>query len=212
MGTLLNRRRYMGNSGGELPAGYRLCEYIQSNGRNYINTGILPDNTIEYDVTFSTDNKIDSTGYGCIFGCRKSSGNNDFQVTTYTANSRFTKGTVRFGNNSQDNVRSAGIVLNTKLTASLHGLVYTCNDSTLNLDTYNWNDARNIYLFGLNNNNSFAQSGNGCIIYSAKFKLSGDLVRDYIPVQRISDDKYGLYDMVNNTFNISPNGIDFSGG
>ena len=202
----------MGNSGGELPAGYRLCEYIQSDGRNYINTGILPDNTIEYDVTFSTNNKIDSNGYGCIFGCRYGSGNNDFQVTTYTANARVNKGTVRFGGNSQDNVRSAGIVLNTKLTASLHGLVYTCNDSTLNLDTYNWNNTRNIYLFGLNNNNSFAQSGQGCIIYSAKFKLSGNLVRDYIPVQRISDDKYGFYDMVNKTFNISPNSIDFSGG
>ena len=194
-----------------LPTEYRLCEYIQSNGRNYINTGILPDNTIEYDVTFSTTNTIGPSGFGCIFGSRYSSGNNDFQVTTYKERYASTKGTVRFGGNSQDSVRSAGIVLDTKLTASLHGLAYTCNDSTINLDTYNWDNPRTIYLFGLNNNNIFTQSGNGCIIYSSKFKLSGNLVRDYIPVQRISDDKYGFYDMVNKTFNLSPNGIDFGG-
>ena len=37
------------------------------------------------------------------------------------------------------------------------------------------------------------------------------LVRDYVPVYDTVTQKYGLYDKVNSTFNISPNNIDFTG-
>jgi hypothetical protein len=58
------------------------------------------------------------------------------------------------------------------------------------------------------NNNSTAIDLN----YSTSYKLywckiyeSDVLVRDYVPVKRISDNKYGIYDQVNNTFTSATN-------
>ena len=47
-------------------------------------------------------------------------------------------------------------------------------------------------------------------IYSAKLYDNGVLVRDYIPVKRKSDNKCGLYDMVNNTFVSSATSTELS--
>lgn len=47
-------------------------------------------------------------------------------------------------------------------------------------------------------------------LYSAKLYDNGVLVRDYIPVKRKSDNKCGLYDMMNNTFVSSATSTDFS--
>ena len=42
-------------------------------------------------------------------------------------------------------------------------------------------------------------------LYWCKIYESGLLVRDYVPVKRISDNKYGVYDQVNNTFTKATN-------
>ena len=52
MGTLLNRRRYMGG-GSSLPYDAEI-EYLQSSGTQYIDTGIYPDQDTGVGIKFST--------------------------------------------------------------------------------------------------------------------------------------------------------------
>ena len=47
--------------------------------------------------------------------------------------------------------------------------------------------------------------------YYVKIWDGETLVRHYVPVKRLSDDKYGFYDMVNGTFNPSIGSSDFTG-
>lgn len=49
-------------------------------------------------------------------------------------------------------------------------------------------------------------------IYSFKVTKNDTLVRDLVPCKRDSDDKYGMYDIVNDAFYLSPNNVNFSGG
>lgn len=49
-------------------------------------------------------------------------------------------------------------------------------------------------------------------IYSVKlYNSSNTLIRDYVPKYQYSTKKYGLYDIVNDTLNFSPNGTAFNG-
>lgn len=48
--------------------------------------------------------------------------------------------------------------------------------------------------------------------YWFQIKKQGELVRNYIPCYRISDNKAGFYDIINNTFNISEGAEDFISG
>ena len=49
-------------------------------------------------------------------------------------------------------------------------------------------------------------------IYYLQIEKNGSLVRDYVPVFDTITNKYGLYDKVNLTFSVSPNGNNFIGG
>ena len=49
-------------------------------------------------------------------------------------------------------------------------------------------------------------------IYSSTIVKNGITVRDFVPAKRDSDDKYGMYDIVNDVFYLSPNNVNFSGG
>jgi len=49
-------------------------------------------------------------------------------------------------------------------------------------------------------------------IYSLTVVKNGDTVRDLVPAKRDSDNKYGMYDLVTDTFYLSPNGNNFIGG
>ena len=47
------------------------------------------------------------------------------------------------------------------------------------------------------------------ILYSFRGYQNGELVQDYVPAKRKADGKVGVYDIVNNEFITSPNGVDF---
>ena len=48
--------------------------------------------------------------------------------------------------------------------------------------------------------------------YYCKIRMNDILVRDLVPAKRDSDNKYGMYDIVNDVFYGSPNNINFVGG
>ena len=48
---------------GELPAGYKRCKFLKKSGTAYIDTGIIPDKSMDYDVVFD----IESIYYGTCY-------------------------------------------------------------------------------------------------------------------------------------------------
>ena len=180
-----------------LPSGYTRLEYIESTGRQYIDTGIVTQNGIGFDVTFLTNSPITGiTGFGAILGGRVASGNNDFQITTYTLTDS-AMGTIRNGPSTP--VISAKISRNTKLHISLINDVITYDDgTTAPVSSYEYTQGKNIYLFGLNDNGSFTQSGAGCRIYNAKLLVGSNVVFDGIPAKQGTT--VGMYDLVSGQF------------
>jgi hypothetical protein len=63
-------------------------------------------------------------------------------------------------------------------------------------------------------NNTIISTAKNCILakyYYFKIYDGDTLVRDYIPAKDNTTGKYGLYDLVNNTFSTSAGSVEFTG-
>lgn len=70
-----------------------------------------------------------------------------------------------------------------------------------------------LYIFEGNRGNGQLSGYPGLFkCYGVVISDSGIAVRNYIPVKRNSDNKAGLYDLVNNQFYVSPNNVNFVAG
>lgn len=191
-----------------LPKEYQEVEYVESTGTQYIQTDVIPSNDLGFDCTFYTKSYVIGGGsYGCIFGGRKSSGNNDYQLTTY-ANAN--DGSHRYGSSM---VANAGITRLQKCTASRRYLEFTnCKGLKVQLTAYNWDTTIPIALFLLSNSGTPIQGGYGCRIYVMKFYDGDNLIRDYIPCVRKSDNVVGMFEYVTGQFLTTPVGTLTAGG
>jgi len=191
------------SGGGRLPQGYTEVEYIrQNNNYNaYINTGVIPYGTIgnSFEVTakmkayyrntscdtFLSCESINSPYFG--FGYRfKCAGGNEYQI---------------FG---ADGATAATVTNNSDGT-----FTYACSRENVTT-TY----PMPISLFCSFNNSSYTTPYrfSDIEVYSMTISVNNELVRDFVPAKRDSDSKYGMYDLVTDTFYLSPNGVDFIGG
>ena len=59
---MMLRRRAM-YRGEELPAGYKRCKFLKKSNTAYIDTGIIPDKSMDYDVVFD----VESTYQGVLY-------------------------------------------------------------------------------------------------------------------------------------------------
>lgn len=103
------------------------------------------------------------------------------------------------------NLTAAGIltIFNTDDT------VFSSYDATENTDT-SVTSSTPIKLFG--RYRSVEYINNGTYVYDVKIWKNDVLIRHYLPVKRLSDNTYGLYDNVNNTFHKNEvSGYSFSG-
>ena len=189
MGTLLNRRRYMGG-GSSLPYDAEV-EYIQTDGKAFIDTGIKTSSNLTFDINIYIPS-YSGQGFWC-FGGRTyaTSGQmaffnnavNNLKDWRYNNNSRNLNGMLSQGNHNFNNTTSRNTLVidgSTSLTAT-NSTFYT---------NYNF------YLLTLNVNGTpaIANIANGARILPSKIYLSGVLVRDYIAVRK---DGIGyLYDKV----------------
>ena len=189
MGTLLNRRRYMGG-GSALPYDAEV-EYIQTDGKAFIDTGIKTSSNLTFDLNLY----IPSHGTQSVwmFGSRVSASSGQM---AYLNDPSFNKKDWRYHNRSI----TSGTILspgnyNFKNTASVNEL--KINDTiTLSAPSATFTSNCNFYLLTLNvgGTPAITNIGNGAKIMPSKIYLSGVLVRDYIAVRK---DGIGyLYDKV----------------
>ena len=192
------------NKNRKVPEEYRQVEYIQSNGNQYIDTGVylLEEDKNEIEMEFTIIHTTwRNSNYPVIFGTRSSNHNPDQMVIMreqdrsffrvecgnyinygnifpYTSGEKYTikwsNGHLKFNNNIYK------IDCSTKTTSAYPLALFTLNDGG-NYKAYN------------------SHTGTKKIYY-AKIKINNTLVRDFVPVYRKSDNVAGLYDTVNNVF------------
>lgn len=191
------------DEGGEiLPSAYKRVEYIESTGTQWIDTGIIPNETTEFELMVYSNNEFNtSSGFRNIFGSNNSSNGNmlSYQLSTYGTYSASTGGG-QFQNN-KTKVSGLGMSKQTIMIISYHNKVfYGGNNITKNVNAAAYTGATSIYLFSNHPSNGATPKGGNHRIYYFKLYNQGSVVRDFIPCYRKRDDEIGLYDLVEGVF------------
>lgn len=192
-----------------LPLGYTEVEYIENTGTStsngaYLNLGLPLYNTI--GNSFVITSRLKSEYYSA-------SGYDDLEtiINSESVSSPYYGFVYRYAHSTHNielslNPSNHATLSTTANTDGTTSITISCNSTTVT-------DQVPLGLFASYNANyntpyRFAKA----TIYSFTVVKNGDTVRDFVPAKRDSDDKYGLYDLVTDTFYVSPNGNNFVGG
>lgn len=186
-----------------LPAEYKEVQWISSDGSQYINMGdfnFKTPNAIDVETKFSLD--TDSTNDNCVMGGRMDSGDrNGFKLPLCYGGKYSVQGIsgkLSIGTTSPYTpVVFAAKIYNGDQSFKIDGTeIYKGNSA---YDTLYCGTDRPLYMFAFryNYNKSYAFHGK---IYYSKIWDTGELIRDYVPCYRKSDNVIGMYDLVNDVF------------
>lgn len=176
----------------DVPADYKCIEYLESNRTQYIYAGLKMNNNSRVIMDAECPNEGVASQVEYIFGARKNTAENAFGL------GRSGSGKLYAG---------YGKYMNIAFTLGNDRHLYDFNKNNLYIDgklVYTWPVAE---FETPNSATLFATSGSassiyyGAVrIYSCKIYDNDILVRDFVPVHRLSDDVCGMYDKVNHTF------------
>lgn len=176
-----------------LPNGYTQLEYIKSNGTQYINTGFKPTSNTRVVMNIEP---LEVPSILAFFGTRDSS----IPTASLSYNAWATNTThIRsdyFGSSilsNETNILTKGTIDKNKNILTGYGQTITNTASTGKECSYN------LFLLACNDMGT-AKYYLKSILYSCKIYDNGTLIRDFIPVKRISDNEYGLWDKVTKAF------------
>ena len=192
---LVDYKIYGNSVQGKLPSEYQQVEYIESTGTQYIDTGVIPNNETGLKIKLSLPEIINDT---FRFGCRQDTGNTRFILGSQDSVAYF-----GFGNLIHPRGTGYWIINeNVPFTASLNYL----NSRTANINNLNNQNVSNIsinftyslIMFGRNSSGTITSSAQK--VYSCEITNGNEIVRDFIPCYRKSDNVIGMYDLVENKF------------
>ena len=182
----------------KIPSIYKVLDWIQSSGTQYIDTGIIASGNTTVDLSYESvyDNQ-------CVFNSRQSSNVRQFGLTMLTGGGRF---------EYAGNVGISGFnaTANTK-----HRIVSKIENGNYIVENYNTNEELagsltftqtsfttpySLILFARNNNGTINGFATNCKIYYFKLWDSGIPKLNMIPVRRTTDNVLGMYDTVSKTF------------
>lgn len=186
----------------KLPSEYQEVEYIESTGTQYIDTGYKANNNSSVEIEVSDMVVIDR--YVAIFGAREG-GLNQFWCF-FTQNTHI----INAGYNNQT---STGVLINNYTKINLDKNKFFVNDELkFEFEKQDFSCNYNLYLFCVNNLGSVQYLNNSVRIYSCKIYDNNNLVRDFVPCYRKSDNVIGMYDLANNIFYTNSGTGDFLKG
>ena len=187
-----------------LPEGYTRLEYIENplGASAYFDTGIIPNNNIGFEIDWMSYDEIGTSDYGCIMGCRYSSNQQDFQISSYTGNAGWS-GMLRLGF-SGNNYNASLPAKNTRFVASLKSGEYKCGSYNTSTSANLSSSSYTIVVFSLRVTYSASnQNGHGRL-YELKLYDGSSLTAHYIPCANPSSE-VGVYDLVSESFKKSGN-------
>lgn len=178
--------------------GYTPCEYIESSGTQYIDTGFKPnqDTRVIMDVKgYSITSNV------WAFCARNSASSNNLGLFYYYAQSK--KWAVDYSTSS-NRQQFDGISSDERLYIDHNKNVTTINNVTINNTYTTFQPSYNLVLLACNTAGSI--SGHmKAYLYSCKIYDNGTLIRDFKPC-RNSSGVYGLFDEINDVFYTTPSG------
>ena len=174
---ILRRRAMYRNL--ELPTGYQRCKFLKKSGTAYIDTGIIPDKSMDYDVVFDVESTYSGSLY--VFGSDSSYQNGfnlgcDFRneegirfCKFYTLN--YYKTSIKLNSGVQYYVQMGEnqFAVNSKVISAISGS-YVC--------------AYSLILFGTNRNGQAMVNDTYCKnlrIYSFTISKDGKKIMNLIP-------------------------------
>lgn len=178
--------------GSNLPIGYTKLEYLQSDGTNWINTQVIPvvgSTKLKLKAQFT---EINSAAQFLTGSFKSNASVSNFAIYDSSDTHSFCLNLTN-GNNygaSDTNVH-------TYILDSITGKIEFDNSEKTVTNT-SLNNLP-IILFGRNNDGSKDRLAKAKI-YSCKIWENDILIRDFVPCQRDSDQKQGLFDLVNGIF------------
>lgn len=197
-----NGNNFLGIRKDGLPVGYTLCEYIESNGTQYIDTGVAGQASVKAEFEFMLMEGGASIPLGCYSPSR-------LYLVSFDSDTYLRYGYSNWVNTSTKIEINERYSVSTNFTSGAQSItldgVTIASSSILGSVVNNYN----IYVFAYNDTGA-AGDYSKIRCYGLKLYRDGILVRDYIPCQNSVGD-YGLYDRVNNVFYTSPNGNAFTG-
>ena len=202
-------------------AGYERLEYIASDSQaQYIDTedSHNASTIVDMRIQFNTV----APQFQAFYGAR--TGGNASQFGGWVNYSQFRYG---YGGNSASNYSVPAVdtatIYDVHLNKSGQCTVVTNGvvADTFNIGSGNGDDTTlqlTDFLFAINQDGTnssttkHAQWHANAKIYSCVIRQNGGIAHNFIPVERLSDGKIGMYDSVTGKFHVSGNGKDFIGG
>ena len=170
---------------------YQFLNYVESTGTQFIDTGIIPTNTTGIYAKISSSN----TATDLIYLGSYNTADNKYFIGNISNN-------LYVGYNQTDSYRAA-ITANkvNEVKLNYHGdrkIVINETELSSSIDTYNGQEFP-MYLFALNNNGTASQKSS-IKLYELVITNGSEEIAHYYPCYRKSDNKVGLYNIVNNQF------------
>ena len=170
-----------------LPEGYTELEYIESSGKQYIDTGFKPNQ----NTRIIADMKLeDKTSTSVLFGSRVSVSSLRYEFLS-ASGLFYSPYNTSAGSTMTATLDKIIIDKNKNVTSVNNNIFSTFSTSTFQC---NWN----LYLFAVNNN-GVATLQSHAKLYSCKIYDNDILIRNFISCKNLSG-TIGLYDTVNSQF------------
>lgn len=176
---MLRRRGLMTQSFGDIPFGYKRCKFLKKSDTSYIDTGIIPDKSMDYDIVFDIESTYKGTVY--MFGSDSS-----FYAGFNLAADFSNNFGIRICKFINLNYYSTYILLNSGVQYSVQICKnkLSVNSKVFSVDSGPYVCAYSLILFGTNRNGKAMVNGTYCKnlrIYSFTISKDGKKIMDLIP-------------------------------
>ena len=186
---------------------YTELEYIQSDGRQYMDTRFYPTGATKVSLDFQIVNQ--GTEQQGVFGSRPGS-TGRFTVFTGTSPARLQVDyNTQFGL-ADSEVDISGLNLNERTLLEVSNTLAVNRARVRSVSTASFTSAYTLFLFA-NNNAGTAQLPGAVVLYACQISDSGTNIRNYIPMLHPSGVP-GLWDSVNERFYASATTTDLIAG
>lgn len=188
-----------------LPPAYQQVEYIEGTGTQYINTGVyLSVNSLamECDIQLTTNSYAGSTS-AYLFGGYGGSSARFFVLCYASGGSNPKRLSLACGSGYRVESSNADTNRHVFKIDMANTKVYK-DGTSVSTTSGSWSKGTNASTWlGVLNGGSSSGAANACVqakCYGAKMWQNDELIHDYYPCYRKSDDEPGLYDIVTDTF------------
>lgn len=193
-----------------LPSDYiSLTALSRGSGSAYIDLGIQTSSSQSVVLSYGYNNYDNVAGY--IFGARNTNSNSSAGQLNFYAGKTGTASYVGFASARISKTISTGVRFHISSKKNVFDEVV---DNIYYYQyvgaTASFSGTQNIYLFGMNNAGTLTAVSGNIALYGFRLYNNDTLVRNMIPVRKVSTDTNGMYDLTNDVFYGSANGDSFS--